>query len=337
MDKKWIVLVCLLFIHSDVFAKNDPITPLVLCTQNIHRWGEDKKAEDRKTLQYLLQRISKANCDVVALQEIPAKSFKSSEKIVEDLAREVSTRLKSSYRGLVAKTNDRYISNGFLLRTSKVKILEEKHYYRYPLPALRRSFGAPNHFSRGPFGVLLEFLDGVEKRKIFVLTMHFKSRRNSFTDPMKTNYEGLRVEMSAALQTIAMEEAKNFNPDSLIVLGDRNADELSASSDVLSGKREFADFRSGSCIIDSSFQADCNSSTQKELKLVGLLEKFKKATSEAKGSLRYKGREFLYDEILIRPEDLEQAKDKYGHLMVGFEGEIGKGSDHRLLWVKLEF
>ena len=48
-------------------------------------------------------------------------------------------------------------------------------------------------------------------------------------------------------------------------------------------------------------------------------------------------RHLLIDEIYVWPQDLAAARRRSGRLAVGMEGEFFKGSDHKLVWVELNW
>ena len=55
------------------------------------------------------------------------------------------------------------------------------------------------------------------------------------------------------------------------------------------------------------------------------------------GSYRYKGNPELIDEILVPSMDAWMYRSQQGAETIGFVGDFFVGSDHKLLWVELNW
>ncbi len=53
------------------------------------------------------------------------------------------------------------------------------------------------------------------------------------------------------------------------------------------------------------------------------------------GSYRYKGRYYLIDEIIVSPRAAPLFREGDGSYDLGFEGKLYRGSDHKLLWARM--
>ena len=327
-----------LWIVSPVAAAEDSLR---ICSQNIYRYGAKYRKfsnkRRQKQLGYLITRFKKANCDIIAIQELPGASYREAERILDDLAFELQRRSGEVFEAYIGKSHDRFIRNAFLVRKSLGKVEDVKQYYRVALPRLRKGYGRTNRFSRGPLGLFILTAKG---RNLFVVTMHFKSKRGAHKDPTGTKFEALRLEMAEGLRAIVTKEMKNLPSDTvLVVLGDRNTSAGSGSSEVLEGLRRLDDFSYHGCRLDKKLKADCGQLRRHSAQLIGLFT-YRKSSNPRKyraGSYRHKKREELIDEILVREKDLALFRRSDKTLAIGFGGQFYKGSDHKLLWANLDW
>ena len=299
-----------------------------ICTQNLFNYGQGSKKKVRKQRNYLIQRILKAKCDVIAVQEVLGENKQKAQKHLERFAVALSAKTRKSFQALVGESFDKRIRNGFLLNQRKVKLLKQENYAGTYLPKLQVR-GPAKKFSRGPFTVLIEV--GGLMQPLYLINIHFKSKSKSHLDPTRTEYEITRMEMAEAVRKIAEKQSNAI----VLILGDRNSDERSATAMILRGERELRDFSSsGECRLSKYKKPVCSGSLR-DRDFVGLfaLRKRRFAKEYPNASYRYKKRWYLYDEILVPEKELFMFERGNGRLAIGFEGQIYRGSDHKLLWV----
>ena len=333
--------------------------PLRVCSQNIFRLGapdsapwnysrgasrgkKNSRPKDSKEKQrdYLVERMKRAQCDVVAMQEVPAGPDAQSDGIANELAEALGSAAGEPFRALLARGSDGHIKNGFLVRENAGRVISVGD-LEQSLPRLQRSPGPRGYFGRAPLVLLFEFKPAVDQpaRRVLFITLHFKSRRNSSSDPTRTQFEALRLEMAEAIRTFALAEVSKHPGTAVVVLGDRNSATDSGSADVLTGERELEDFRDGNCRIDQGLHAECDSMQGRPKALVGLFEYRNELFPQRyrEGSFMYRKQQELIDEILVRPTDLPLVQGPDSTLAIGLEGEFYKGSDHRLLWAEFNW
>ena len=311
-----------------------------VCSQNLFRYGSKKRQKgSKKQLQFLADRILDAKCDLVGVQEVYGKTERTAEQNLAKLVSLLEKRSGNRYRQYLGRTHDSYIRNGFIMRAEVGTVLDVQHYFRTPLPRLRKNRGPAGRYARGPLALLVQ-LSGPSKQKLYVTTLHFKSMSNAYKDTSKTSFEGLRLQMAQGLREQVFEEVQAAGKDVVpVILGDRNSPQGSASAEVLEGRRRLSEFRSAACRIGDSFEAVCRNRKKQDPLLVGLFS-YRRENWPGRyrgGSHKYKGRQELFDEILLRPQDLPLATREDGTLAVGFAGKFFKGSDHKLLWLELDF
>ena len=311
--------------------------PVRICSQNLFRFGASRSRDPKKREKQkraIVTRMKQAKCDVVATQELAGGTPERSKQILAELANALSERMGTPYSYYIGESHDRYIRNGFLLRDDLGKVHEVRQFYRMRLPRLRSGRSAARRYSRGPLGLLIQ----LPKRRLFVVTMHFKSMRNSDRDSSGTKFEDRRLEMAAGLRESVLRAAAEYGPDVVpVVLGDRNSADDSASAAVLEGVRTLTDFTSSRCEVDEKLRADCGNTPERDYQLRGLFA-YRKNQFPGRyrgGSFRYKKREQLIDEILLEPRHLKHVTRADGTIAIGFAGQFYKGSDHKLLWAEL--
>jgi len=119
------------------------------------------------------------------------------------------------------------------------------------------------------------------------------------------------------------------------VLGDRNSEPDDASAKILSGARVLDDFRDN-CRVDETLAPRCERQQQRAPQFRGLLEALSQEQGNIVGTYRYRGREEIIDEILIRRSDWN-VFSRNEQLMAGVQGSFRQGSDHKLVWSELNW
>lgn len=312
------------------------------CTQNLFNYGlpaQGKNAQrpaDQK--RDLIGRMTSARCDLVALQEVTGKDQRRAQRTVDDLANTLTMITGKRFTGMLGESRNDRIRNGFLVSDRAGTVLSTRSFYRFPLPPLQRR-GPAQSFTRGPLAILLEVRPqtGAPPKRLIVINLHFKSSHDGWKDPSGTDYEAIRMEMAEAVRRGADEMVRGYGRHvPIVIMGDRNADEFSATSAILSGERVLDDFRiAGRCSLGEKNQPVCGRLPAHQPEFVPLFAT--KFRGQDTGSYRYKSRNGFIDEILIGAEDLELVQNTRGELAVGITGEFYHGSDHKLLWAELNW
>lgn len=332
-------------------ANKSPSAALVetvrFCSQNLQRFGQKKKKEiqkHQKQKEFLITRMVRARCSVVALQEIYLNKQGSGEEPMKELVASLQARTGRSFSYYIGKSRDKYIANGFIVAQDIGEIKHIESYSNKSLPKIK-SYSPPRYFSRGPVMLELKLNQGLVEKlhlpsTVIIYTMHFKSKHSGWKDPAKTMFEISRMEMAAGLRELAFAKARSLTEDSLILLmGDRNNHIGSASVEVMTGELQLEDFdRGAGCIVDKDLAPQCSGVATRAQQLVPLFEYRREHDPrwKAGGSHKYRGKEQLLDEIFVRPADINWVQRPGGQLSIGFEGQFFKGSDHKLIWVELQ-
>ena len=309
---------------------------------NVDQRGKKKKANSKRDRGYLVQRIIDADCDVVALQEVYGENDKDAEQVLKNFSELLYKRGGVQFSGYPAKTRDeRGIRNALLVKNSIGTVTEVDFFSRMILPKLQ-SLGPTKYFGRSPIGVVLlvKPKTSSKAKRFYLVGAHLKSKAEGWKDPMGLQFESTRVELAEGLRKAVLERASQLGSDVVpVIMLDRNSDSSSASAKVLSGEYQVNDFkRGGGCEIDEWLRPSCAKKTAQPVELEGVLNSIARSyPSNEFGSYRYKGKMELIDEILVRPNDYWMLKRSGGIVAAGFKGELGKGSDHKLLWGEFDW
>ena len=317
---------------------------LRLCSQNLFRFNvRSKRPQSEKRAQqksFLVTRMLNAKCDVVAAQEVAGRDAEEAGRTLAELATELSERSGRNFSHYVGDANDRFIRNGFLIATDVGRVVRIQNYGSEYLPRLGK-LGPSGRYIRSPIGVQLEVpkREGGKPRQFFILNIHSKSKARDSKDASGTKFELLRMEMAEGFREILARERRALPRDAVVVMvGDRNSDVGSASARILEGNLRLEDFRAGGgCRLDSRLEAECRGASARSPQLVGLFAHRRERDRSHSGSIVFRGREELIDEIAIPPEQLPLVTDENGRLAIGFEGQFYKGSDHKLLHAAFDF
>lgn len=316
---------------------------LRVCSQNLYNFGQQRNSPSPETHSrrvkkqggFLVQRISEARCDVVALQEVIGETKKQARDTLSHLQQALYEETGQTFEAFVGDTRDKRIRNGFLVKKTKGKVGSVTSYARHLLPKLSRR-GPGGSFSRGP--LVLEFEhDG---RILLVINVHFKSKFESWKDPTKTQFEALRLEMAEAVRDIAQEElAKHRKKEPVIlIVGDFNSNRLSSTARVVSGELKLDDFRRD-CRIAKDLTPRCQSKKLDDSRFIRLFDLRARQEPELDElySYRFRGKGSLIDEMMISAEHIGLVTTQGSGLSIGMQGHLRKGSDHKLLWLELDW
>ena len=319
-----------------------------VCTQNLYNFGQKfrprngqafdaKKHEKRvrRQEQYLVERITQARCDIIAVQEVIGETKAEARRTLSRLGSALKQVNGDSYSAYVGDTRDRRIRNGFLVKERSGTVRSVTSYANHFLPKLSLG-GQGASFSRGP--LVLEF--ETHGHTLLVFSVHFKSKFESWKDPTKTKYESLRVEMAAGVRDIVRLERRKHQSKNpvLLIAGDLNSDRDSATARVLSGELSLDDFR-GDCRISRKLRAYCGEKKFREGSFTRLFDLWIKQNPQTaeQYSYKYKGRGSLIDEMLLSFEHLKLIQQKDDSLSLAMFGRLRKGSDHKLLVAELDW
>jgi len=312
-----------------------------VCSQNLYHFGEKAvRAREKSQLAYLTKRILRAECDIVAVQEVIGGTESEAATTLSRIAHSWEAAGAEKILSYVGTTKDKFIRNGFLVRSSVGRVVTVKSFLDAPVPSLS-PLGPVLFFQRAPMALVLETPATKPNRRFWIMNMHQKSRSRGFEDGSGTHYELLRLEMAKGVRDI-IEQEEQKEPDGTIfvITGDRNSDENDASVDVLLGRRELADFsKSGGCKIRKDDRAQCKNESPRPAEFVGLFQhRREKFPGEYPGgTYSFKNRQTALDEFAIREKNLPLVTRPNGKLSIGLEGQFFRGSDHKLIWAEFHF
>lgn len=315
---------------------------VTVCSQNLARYGEKGRrqsdADREKQLNYLTGRMRRANCDVIAVQEVVGESKAEAAGLLQAFAQSLSQRTQRSFVSIVGDGRDKFIRNGFLVDHKLFKIIEVVSYGDKALPRYR-ALAPPNFFERAPLGIRIQLTkETAASTQLFLINNHFKSKAFSHKDPTGLSFELIRMQEAEAVRRIIEQE---LSPDQqravLIVLGDRNSGIDSASTAIIEGEYLLKDFMSESCKVEKEGTPNCKHDPSAQPLLVGLFG-YRQQQFPGQfrgGSYRYRGREEYLDEIFLRSAEINRVLDAKRRVRIGTEGDYFRGSDHKLVWADL--
>jgi endonuclease/exonuclease/phosphatase family metal-dependent hydrolase len=331
----------LLFPTSELLATS--ATPqLIICSQNLERFGSHTGLDGMTQESYLVQRFIEAKCDIIAVQEIFGAADKVAELNLNQLAKSLSKKSNREFDHVLGEIGRDQIRNGFLIAKNSARVEKTFSYPEQNLPRLSLA-GSPTRFTRPPLAIIIQatpnLASGGASQKKFVLTsFHFKSKVNGWKDRAKTNYETTRMEMAEGLREWVKFLLPQAGPDGVIFfLGDRNSNERSASAQILRGTRSLDNFRSRACWLNDYLEPDCEKLPPRAPILSELMSTryAENPRQDREGTFSFRNNNELIDEILTN--NLKIARRPDGSLAVGTTGKFGQGSDHKLVWAELRW
>lgn len=336
------------YINSNCFASSElPINQnFKICTQNLFRYGEKQGNDKIKQRNYLVDRIVNARCDVIALQEVFGEDKKTAKRKLRSLQKALFDVTGDEYEFVIGDGFDLHIRNGFLYKKHSSKFIEHRSFHNTLLPKLQ-PLGPNERHLRDPLMLVLAFSQTVKTDNmpvyLLLLNFHLKSKHKGFHDPSGTNFETTRMESSESLRLLLDKEIKNKEiefPNAKIIpimLGDRNANENSASALIMRGEMKLSNFtRGGVCGLDDLGTPSCTDKTQEaDIKYIGMVEMHNKLNPmNPLHTYVFRKKKEIIDDILVKVTQ-SQFFSKCKRPVVGVLGEPYRGSDHNLVWVTL--
>ena len=312
------------------------------CSLNLARYGAPLDGQRWQTqtsqLQALLERIIQAKCAVVALQEVFGPTESESNRILSRFGQDLSGASGRPFGFVIGQASHDQIRNGMLYRTDIFDLREQQSLPADAVPQID-TLGPPTRFTRSPLALVLRYRPD-PSREFLVVNLHLKSKSTGWKDPSGMNWELVRMEMAEAVRLWALRlEAQHRKGIHVVIMGDRNSDEFSASTDVLRGARALEDFRSGAvCSVTKDLTPLCHPNGSRPPSFVGLLSlKGSMNPQVEQGTYSYRGDLEIIDEILVEAGDLPLFADSSGRPFVGVEGTFNRGSDHKLVWAEINW
>jgi hypothetical protein len=245
---------------------------LIVCSQNLENYGvlssvrERVKGATQENLsdkeKALIARFEKAQCDVIAVQELLAKNAEDGKLVLEHFALLLRRRTGRIFEARAGDSQDGLLRVGMLVAKDRADIINVASYVKVELPKLSPS-QKPRYFARGPLEVQLDVKPAGEgiRKTVTLITFHFKSRSGAGKDPSGLEWETYRLEEAEALRRIMQtRHAGTFTSGEsiLIALGDRNSNFDMASAQVLQGALVLKDFQGkGRCRLSKRGVALC--------------------------------------------------------------------------------
>lgn len=334
----------------------DPRGPeeLIVCSQNLENYGTFKQIRSRspgKTLEdvkrrtsELVSRMTKAKCDVIAVQEIFGEKKEDSEPGILQLVQELRLQTNRMFDHILGDAVEGPLRVGFLVAKDRASIESSLSYTKVELPTLTPQ-QAPRVFPRPPLEIQIQVKPRGESvsRNVVLVNMHLKSKAGGKNDPTGLAWETARMEMAEGLRRIIelrMKHSLATAETPLIILGDRNSDFDSASARILEGSLSLKEFQGEApCRLSKNGVPLCQPGVQKAQKFFSVLSLDPEVRGIG-GTFVFKGDKSWLDEILLPQSSLPHAWsqfDREGNYNTGIISQPADASDHALVWVGLNW
>jgi endonuclease/exonuclease/phosphatase family metal-dependent hydrolase len=301
--------------RSPIFSTRAP-ERLTICSQNLANYGLPEEVAQRVTSKkgfpleerekLLVKRFQEAGCQIIAVQEVVGRTAESARAGLNRLAEILSEMSGKQFVPILGGANKGDVRIGFLVATENLIVERVVSYAGALLPPLEKGEQF-QRLSRGP--LVLQVRWG--KQRLTLVAIHLKSKYGGGRDPYRLQFEMLRMQMAEHLRILVEAHfAENLLRDDewVIILGDRNSRQESASNRILKGEQSLVDFRgNGSCIVSKAGESVCvGGVAEREPRFDSLLSK---RFLEGKPSGTYKfGAHFEWiDDILVNRWSLIQA------------------------------
>ncbi len=327
---------------------------LVVCSQNLENYGsiDDVHRRDKKMTKTLLaekesaliKRFVKAQCDVIAVQELLGATQAKAKAALEHLASQIKARTNRTFLAYAGPTNSKISRNGYLVASDRGEVVNTLSYARVELPKITEE-QKPREFVRGPYELQLQVhgKGDTGTKLVTLVNFHFKSRAFNSKDPAELEWETLRMEMAEALRRIVLrrhEESFASGESLLVVLGDRNSNFDVASARILSGALTLKHFQgSAPCRLNKRGVPLCTPGVALPASLFSVLTNDERIRMRP-GTYRYENTFSWLDDILIPAETVGFASERSGtegRYLGGVYYEPEEASDHALVSVGLNW
>ena len=327
---------------------------LVVCSQNLKLFGAYKsvgalnpmysKAKHQQKIKDLVARFMSVGCDVIAVQEVIAKTSLGGEEALGELAEALRSRTNRFFKVVAAPPSEGQMTNGFLIATDRAAFLQSVPYTRVQLPRISRK-QRPRLFSRPPLEIQVSVRskDSESTKVVSIVNFHFKSKRGAKDDPSGLEWETYRMEMSEGLRRLVESRHKESfasGESILMLLGDRNSNFDVASARILEGSLVLSSFaEKGPCRMSKRGVPLCAAQTELPRRLFSVVTS-NESLKGLPGTFVYKGEYSWLDDIVMPAESLRFAwRTAYS------EGEYDSGvvstpkdaSDHAMVYTKLNW
>ncbi len=327
---------------------------LTICSQNLENFGSlaDSRTRNpnltdegyRDKLFALAKRMAKAQCDIIAVQEVLGRTDEIAETALGELGKALKRLSNRSFKSKVGPTLDKLSHVGFLYAEDRVEMLTHLHYAKVELPKLADK-EKPRLFIRAPLEMQFSVKprQGSAPKTIGLINIHFKSRRGGGGDPAELEWETYRMQMAEAIRRISESRYRqSFSSGEMLfaVLGDRNSHFDTATARILEGTLVLNSFKEGgSCRLSKRGVPLCQGESNQPQKLFSPLTSDPQAKLQP-GTHHYKGEYSWLDDILMPAESLRFAwanTESLGDFDSGVIYEPTLASDHALVYTRFNW
>ncbi len=323
---------------------------LVICSQNLKNYlGETpRKPQDPpgpvgpsdKELA-LIERFDQAACDVIGVQELGGMSDDIAQRNLQRLATLLHARNQRQFSMKIGDVNENAQRNAFLVADDKAQIVHVVTYRKLFLPKIDPT-QKPRLFTRSPLEIQISVhgKEGRVDKNISLINFHFKSKSGSKDDPAALQWETYRMEMAEGIRRVAEDRFKSQIQagEPVILLGDRNAHNDTATARILEGSLTLDDFKAKSrCRLSKRGTPLCQTDARRPISFMSLLT-YDPETAKLPGTFVYNKVYSFLDDILINVGAINFCREdpnKEGNYMSGIISAHADASDHALIWSKL--
>jgi hypothetical protein len=253
-----------------------------------------------------------AKCEIIGVQEVYGKSTAEALSNLEKLGEHLGKERGRTFQAVVGEIEYDEIRTGFLIDRSVATVKSVSSPRERNLPKLT-PFTRSSRPSRYPLGVVVRTIRSGSE--LALVSIHLKSKVMGFKDPTGTEFETVRMAQAEQARLFASE----LPAKTRLILGDRNSASGSATDLILQGALTLKDF--SRCGLTREL-TPLNCPVRRE-------PDFRPLFAENTASILHKGVPELIDMIYLSGDSIRK-------IAAGVTGEFFKGSDHKLLWVKLE-
>jgi endonuclease/exonuclease/phosphatase family metal-dependent hydrolase len=339
-----------------VHVGSDPrgAVDLTVCSQNMKMFGTMQtiraknsaytKAEHAAKVADLVARFAKADCDVIAVQELMGAKEPDAKAAIDELAQRLKQVTNRVYATRVAPPAEGGMTMGFLIAQDRATILSAIAYEKVELPKLAEK-QRPRLFLRTPMELQISVAakEGQEVKTVSIVNFHFKSKRGGAADPTGLEWETYRMEMAEALRRIIDSRHKRAfasGESLLLALGDRNGNYDVASARILEGSLILSNFKKdGGCRLSKRGLPICKPEISLPQRMFSVFARNERVQS-LPGTFAYQGEYSWLDDILMPAESLPYAWSSAfteGRYNSGVIYNPKAASDHAMVYVKLNW